>query len=223
MEQNTLTVETRTELGKGPSRRLRKAGKLPGVLYGLGHHVIITVDPNVIRKTLLEEGGRNKVLTLQGGEVSGRNVVIKDWQVDPLSRILKHVDLLEIDITKKIEVVVPLNFTGKSIGVTDGGVLNIIERTVEILCFPTSTPKHIDVDITALKVGDSIHLDQLVLPEGSEKVSQTNQTLCTVVPPAKEEEAAPSLAAAAEPEVITEKKTDAAAPAAADKKDDKKK
>jgi large subunit ribosomal protein L25 len=228
MEQQTLKVETRQLTGKGPARRLRSSGKLPGVLYGLGHHVNIAVDPLTIRKHLLEEGGRNKVFTLDGGEVSGRYALIKDWQIDPLSRVLVHVDLLEIDVTKKIQATVPLNFTGKSVGVAEGGVLNIIERTVEIKCLPHTIPKHIDVDVTSLKIGDSIHLETVALPEGVEKALHTNPTLVTVVPPTKEEEAAPSLAPTAEPEVITEKKTEegaagaGAATAAGDaKKEDK--
>lgn len=225
MEQLSLNVESRTDLGKGACRRIRSAGKLPGVLYGLGKNQAIIVEPRIIQKTLLEEGGRNKMLNLQGAGLEGKHALIKDYQVDPVNRLLVHVDLLEIDVTKKINVIVPINFVGKAIGVADGGVLNLVERTVEVRCLPTSIPKHIDVDVSSLAIGHSLHFNDVTLPEGTEKASQANPTLVSCVPPTKEEDAAPSLAPTAEPEVITEKK-DAAAEGAAGadaKKDEKKK
>ncbi len=206
MENNSLEVSSRTTHGKGPARQARRAGKLPGVVYGLGKSQSITVDARPIHKLLLEEGGRNKVLTLQGGGLDGKQAMIKDFQIDPVKRNLLHVDLLEIDPKKKIEVTVVLNFIGKAAGVADGGVMNIIEREIPVKCFVTNIPKHIDIDVSALKIGGSIHLDELSLPEGVERVGHTNPTLVTVVPPTKEEEAAPALAEAAAPEVITEKK-----------------
>lgn len=205
MEQNSLEVTNRTTTGKGPARQARRAGKLPGVLYGLGNSRGVTVDPKPILKLLLEEGGRNKILTLKGEGVEGKTAMVKDFQIDPVKRTLLHVDLLEIDPKKKIEVVVKLSFIGRAIGVADGGVMNIIERDIKVKCFITSIPKHIDIDVTALKIGGSIHLDELALPEGVEKVSHLNPTLVTVVPPTKEEEAAPALTEAAAPEVITAK------------------
>lgn len=206
MEQQTLSVEARSGTGKGVGRRLRMAGKLPAVIYGLGKTATLAVEPNFITRQLLSEEGRNRVFDLKGAGLDGRHALIKDWQVDPVTRKLIHVDFLEIDITKKINVTVKLNYTGRAAGVADGGVMNVIAREVEVRCLPNKIPKHIDVEVTALKIGDSIHLDSVTLPEGVEKVSHTNPTLVTVVPPAKEEELAPQLTAAAEPEVITEKK-----------------
>lgn len=208
MEQQSLSVETRDSRGKGPARRLRASGKLPGVLYGLGKNIPITVDPRTIHRFLLAAGGRNQIFNLAGPGVDGKHALIKDYQVDPVERNLVHVDLLEIDVTKKISVTVPLAFTGKALGVAEGGVLNLIERQIEVKCLPTQIPGHIDVDVTALKIGDSIHLEEVKLPEGIEMGNRMNPTLCTVVPPAKEEEAAPSLTPSAEPEVITAKKAE---------------
>jgi len=225
MEQHTLTVEKREKLGKGVARKLRRAGKLPGVLYGLGNNTSVTLDPRPILKLLLSEGGRNKILNLSGEGLVGKHVFIKDYQVDPVSRVLLHVDLLEIDVTKMIDVTVNLNFVGKSIGVAEGGVLNIIERSIAIRCIPTAIPQHIDVDVTNLAIGHSFHLEELTLPAGIERSGKGNPTLVTVVPPTKEEEAVASLTPTAEPEVITEKKPaeGEAAPAAGEKKDEKKK
>lgn len=228
MEQHTLWAEPRQQTGKGVNRKIRKSGKLPAVLYGLGKSQPIVVEPNVIYKILLDKEGRNRVYKIESGALQGKNILIKDWQVDPLSRKLVHVDLLEIDVSKKINVTVAINFTGKCIGVAEGGVLNIIGRSVEVRCLPTSIPKHIDVDVTTLAIGRSIHLSEVTLPEGVEKAGQDDPTLVACVPPTKEEEATASLTAAAEPEVITAKKPaegeEGAAPAAGDaKKDEKKK
>ena len=224
MEQISLSVDSRKDFGKGACRKIRRAGRLPGVLYGLGQNTAISVEPKLIHNLLLQEGGRNKVLNLKGGGVEGRHAIIKDYQVDPLKRNLVHVDLLEIDVNKKVTVTVQLNFVGKSAGVAEGGVLNVIERTIEISCLPTQIPSHIDVDVTSLTIGHSIHLDQINLPEGMEKASKMNSTLVTCVPPTKEEEAAPQLQAAAEPEVIGAKKeaTEEGAAAGDAKKEEKK-
>lgn len=224
MEQHILTVEPRTETGKGIGRRLRMQGKVPAVIYGLGKTAPLAVDPVFVQRQLLSEAGRNRVFDLKGAGLDGRHALVKDYQVDPVSRRLIHVDLLEIDVTKKIVVTVPITLTGKAEGVAEGGVLNFIERTIEVRSLPNKIPKHIDVDVTALKIGDSIHLDQVNLPDGVEKVSQTNLTIVTCVPPTKEEELAPQLTEAAAPEVITEKKPaegEAAAAAGGDAKDAK--
>lgn len=227
MEQSlTLSVEKRDALGKGACRKIRKAGRLPGVIYGLGSQHNVTLDPRLIKKYLLQAGGQNIIFKLEGDGIKGQHALIKDYLVDPVTRELLHADLLEIDINKKIEVTVAINIIGKAIGVSEGGVLNIIERTVKIKCLPFNIPKHVDIDVTNLKIGDSIHLSELVLPAGIEKMSQQNITLVTVVPPTKEEELAPVLTQAAEPEVITEKKKDDDAEGAEAgkeaKKDDKK-
>ena len=222
MEQQTLQVETRTGLGKGHARKIRREGKLPGVLYGRGTLTSVVVDPKTILKLLLEEGGRNKVLSVTGEGLVGKHVLVKDYQIDPVKRTLLHVDLLEIDISKKILVTVAVNLVGKAAGVADGGMLNIIERSIEVRCLPNAIPKHIDVDVSSLKIGDSLHLSDLTMPEGIEAAGAAISTIVTCVPPTKEEEAAPSLAPAAEPEVITAK-APAEGEAAAAGKDEKKK
>ncbi|MBI1862437.1 MAG: 50S ribosomal protein L25 [Deltaproteobacteria bacterium] len=221
MEVQTLEVSIREQLGKGAARRTRMAGNIPGVLYGTGKATSVTVSPRSVTSLLLQEGGQNRVLTLKGTGVEGRAAMIKDYQVDPLSRKLLHIDLLEIDLAKKIQVTVKLNFVGRPIGVADGGVMNIIERAIAVRCLPNQIPAHIDVDVAALKIADSIHLADITLPTGVERMPNVNPTLVTVVPPAKDEELAPSLAPSAEPEVITEKKAaegeEGAAPAAGGK------
>jgi len=225
MEQQSLSVESRTGTGKSVTRKLRAAGKLPAVLYGLGNSQPVTLEPNFITRLLLSEGGKNQILNLKGAGLDGKHALVKDYDIDPVTRKLIHVDLLEIDVTKKIEVTVPLNFVGKAAGVGEGGVLNFIERKIAIKCLPTAIPQHIDVDVTALTIGHSLHADEVKLPEGIERTSKLNSTLVTCVPPTKEEEAVASLAPTAEPEVITEKKPAEGEAAAAGevKKEEKKK
>src|SRR4051812_40803436 len=137
MEQHTLAIEVRENRGKGAARKIRRAGKLPGVIYGVGGNVVVTVEPKLIEKLLLHEGGRNQIIKLTGTGVEGKSTLVKDYQIDPVSRKLIHVDLIEIDVTKKIQVTVPMNIVGKSVGVAEGGVLNFIERTVQVKCLPT--------------------------------------------------------------------------------------
>ena len=223
MEQ-TLAVENRTVKGKAAAKKLRATGKVPGVLYGVGSSLDLTLDPRVVTNLLLSEGGTTNIFTLKGGGLDGKKAMLKDWQVDPLSRKLVHVDLYEVDPKKKLGVTVKINFTGKALGLADGGVLNIVTRELAVRCFPDKIPGHIDVDVTALSIGDSIHLNDITLPEGVEVVSHNNDTLVTCVPPAKEEEAAPVLTQAAEPEVLTAKAKpgeEGAAPAAGAKPDAK--
>lgn len=205
MEQATLKIEKREERGKGPARRARKMGKLPGVIYGLGKNTPVFLDLRFVSQQLMGEG-RNKIFSVTGNGGDRQNVMIKDYQVDPVSRKLIHLDLLEIDIAQKILVTVPILITGKSVGVAEGGVLNHIERELQVRCLPNEIPKNIEVDVTNLRIGDSLHLSDVPMPPGVESATQLNSTLVTVVPPTKEEEAAPSLAPSAEPEVITAKK-----------------
>ncbi len=217
MEQQTLTVESRNVKGKGACRKIRALGKVPAVLYGAGKSFDLMMDPKAVTNMLLSPDGKSSLFSLKGEGMEGKRALIKDWQVDPVSRRLVHVDLYEIDPKKKLLVTVKLNYVGKAIGVADGGVLNFVARDLEVRCFPDKIPAHIDVDVSALKIGASIHLDEVTLPEGVEAAGQKNATLVTVVPPTKEEEAAPVLTQAAEPEVLTAKAKEgdaAAAPAA---------
>src|SRR3954470_17788588 len=153
MENISLEVSQRTTTGKGPARQARRAGKLPGVIYGTGKSQGISMDGRLIHSLLTKEGGRNSVLTLKGAGFEGKQALIKAYQIDPLNRKLLHVDLLEIDPNRKIEVSVKLTFVGRAIGVADGGVMNIIEREISVKCLATAIPKSIDIDVTSLKIG----------------------------------------------------------------------
>lgn len=206
--ENVLTVDSRTETGKGPNRRLRQTGMIPAVMYGHGNNTKVTVDPRIIEKTLLAEGGRNKIFNITGSGLDGKKAIIKEYQVDPVSRRLLHIDLVEVVATEKLHTTIKLHFIGKAAGAVEGGILNLVEREIEVECFPDKIPEFINVDVSALNIGDSIHLNDLTLPEGVEKFGAHNPTLCALVPPNKEEDATASLEESKEPEVIREKKKD---------------
>ena len=208
MEQISLNVEKRTTTGKGPARQLRMQNKIPAVMYGTGTNESLTVDTKTLTRHLLTEGGKNKLYVLKGEGLKEAYTLIKDYQVDPVTRVLKHVDLLEVDVTKKIEVKVGLTVVGRAPGVVEGGILNVVEREITISVLPNKIPQSIDVDVSGLAIGDSVHIEELSVPEGVEKIYSQNIALVAVVPPAKEEEATPSTEEAAAPEVITAKATD---------------
>jgi large subunit ribosomal protein L25 len=114
-------------------------------------------------------------------------VLLREMQEHPVTGAVLHADFYEVDLTKKLEVTVPLHFTGKPIGVEEGGILQPIVREVTVMCLPTEIPAFIDVDVTALGIHDSVHVEELNVPSGIELVYDSNFTIVTVSPPTVEE------------------------------------
>ena len=190
MERVALTAEMRTP-GKGGARQARMAEKVPAVLYGRTvEPLAVVVDRKELEKAVKTKAGMNVMvdLTIAGGD-SGL-ALIRDYQADPFKRRFIHIDFQAITLSDKLEVEVPIVFTGASVGVKEGGVVEQLRRTVHVRALPTAIPESIEVDITELNIGDSIHAEQLTLPEGVEFSSATNYTIVAIVPPAKEEVAA---------------------------------
>lgn len=208
MEKASLTATTR-ELGKAKTNGLRVSGKIPAILYGREHKpVTIAVDGKSVQKALSTKAGLNVLIDL---DIEGKEKVMArvcDYQASPLTREFTHIDFQIVDLKRKIEVEVPIHFEGKSPGVKEGGVMDIQRRSLHVKCLPTSIPEFIAVDISALNIGDNIHMDDLKLPEGVECQHDQNFVIVAVVPPAKEEEVV--VAAPAEGEAAA----GAAAPAA---------
>jgi large subunit ribosomal protein L25 len=145
--------------------------------------------------------GMNALIDLSvnsGGKADQLVVMVKDYQTDILLHSISHVDLLKIDVTAKIVVKVPIHVVGKSVGVTNGGLIEQVNREIEVRCLPTNIPEKIDVDITPLDVGNNLHTRDLTLPEGVEAVTGADQTIVSIVAP-REEVAAPAVEAAAVP------------------------
>jgi large subunit ribosomal protein L25 len=188
-----LEVEAREQTGKGVTRRLRAAGRIPGVLYGGGRPAVpLALDPARLHKLLHEsEMGMNTLIDLKvtgHAELDGKTVMVRELQRDPVRGTFVHADLYEVNLQEAIEVSVPIHLTGKSAGVELGGVLDHALREVEVKCLPRAIPDEFVVDVTPLELGDSLHVSDLVLPEGVELISDPELSIVSVVAPTKEEE-----------------------------------
>ena len=218
METTTLQAEVRASRGKGPARRLRAEGKIPGVFYGPGvQPTPLTLSPKELTQALRGERGRNVVFKLS---VDGKDqlAMVKDVTTDPVTQELLHIDLYRILEDKVLEVHVPLHAIGRSVGVVQGGVLNITRRTLPLRTTPANIPVSIDVDVTHLDLKDTISVEDVEFPQGVECMLRPKLTLAIVLEPRKataaDEEAEAAAAAAAAPAA------EGAAPAAdADKAD----
>lgn len=204
----TLKGERRAGLGKGGARKARAAGKIPGVVYGHGETPIaVSVGARDFELAMLQHKGGNAIvsLALSPGEYTA---LIRDVQYDPLSQAILHLDFQHISLTETVEVKVAVRLTGIAVGVKDGGgVLEQITREVEVRCLPTAIPSAIDVDVTSLGIGQSLHVRDLVA-EGVTVLSDPDHTVATVVAPTVAEDKPAGEAAAAgpaEPEVVSAK------------------
>lgn len=182
MAQAELNVTFRENTGKGVSRSLRRQGLAPAVVYGKGvDPCALSVDPKALQKAISTEAGWNTLITLKGeGPFSGKVVILKDLQVDPIRRDIHHADFQVIDLQKKVHVMVPVHSVGKSEGEKAGGSLQVIRKELEVICLPTAIPKSIDIDVASLKIGDVLHVEDIVLPEGVEAPHEVNFTVITV-------------------------------------------
>ena len=205
-----LAGARREQLGKGGARKARAAGQIPAVLYGHGETPIpVAIRTRDFEIALHRHEGANPIvnLALEGGEYTA---LIRDVQYDPLTHDILHLDFQHISLTETVQVKVALHFTGIALGVKDaGGILEHILRDVEVRCLPTAIPTAIEVDVSRLNIGDSIHVRDLVVP-GVVILTDADATIATVVPPTvMEEKPAEEVAVAeapAEPEVITKGK-----------------
>lgn len=221
-----LKGSRRESVGKGGARKARAAGLIPAVIYGHGETPIpVAVVAREFEVALRSHKGGNAIVNLNvaGNEVT---TLVRDVQYDPLSRLVVHLDFQHISLTEQIEVEVVVHFVGTPVGVKDGGgILEHIVRTVQVRCLPTAIPARIDVDVTALNVGDSVHVRDIQV-QGFTLFTEGDVTLGTVVAPTVEVVATPveGAVAAAEPEVVATKgKKDAEGAAAETGKDEKKK
>lgn len=214
MEEITLSIETRTERGKGAARRLRRSGKVPGVFYGPKSTATpILVDRKDFSAHVANLEGSHLIrFQSAAAELQQRVALVRDMQHHPVNGGILHVDFYEVDLTRRLRVTVPLHFIGRARGVAEGGILQPIVREMEVECLPTDIPQYIEVDVTSLDIHDAIHLADLAMPTNVSAIFETNEAVVSVLPPTVEEV---KVAAAGEG---TE---GAAAPAAADSKDAK--
>jgi len=191
LELIKFKANIRTQTGNGPGRVLRREGQIPGVLYGPNTEpVLLSVDIKELEQILRESKGAQVILELviQDQEAASRTAILKELQTHPVSQNYLHVDFYEIAMDRKIKANVPVVATGKSVGVEMGGMLQIIRRELEVMCLPLHIPETIEIDITDLDIGDSIHVDEIPLEGDVEIPTDVNFTVLTILSPAKEEE-----------------------------------
>ena len=224
-EKNQVEAKAREASDKNAARRLRTTGLVPAVLYGAGKQPrSIAVDPKQINRILTSESGHNTIFdVVLDGEQTKAMVV--DWQNDPIKDKLLHVDLKRIAMDKKMRLEVPIALKGEAPGVkTEGGILDIVLREIEIECLPADIPAHIDIDVSNLKYGEAIRVSDLPKSDKIKYLSDPEMTVVHVTAVKEEVVATPEAVATdaaagpAEPEVIKKGKTDAEAPAAAPEK-----
>ena len=215
MGEASLVVEIRTEGGKGMARRLRREGRIPAVVYGSQLAATsISLDPGQLESLIrTSHAGVNTLIDLSGAaEVTGRTVLVKELQREPVRGSLTHVDLYEVDANARIRVAVPIHLSGTAEGVTMGGLIDHSLRVLELDCLPRAIPDEILVEVNALNIGDSLHVSDLALPDGVELVTHGELSVVSVVAPRAEEEPAASdaLVEAAEGEGAASADADAA-------------
>jgi large subunit ribosomal protein L25 len=193
MQRPVLTAEIREGVGKEKAKKLRSKGLIPAIFYGPRAQTIpLVIHSKELAKALQTEAGENVLIDLdiRKGPRSDRKVVmLKDIQVDPLQRVTLHTDFYEVAMDEMVTVEVPVHLVGKPEGTKVGGILEQVRRVIEVQCLPGDIPKSIDIDVSALKIGDSIHMQDINV-EKAKIISDTNFTIATVVPPVVEEKVA---------------------------------
>jgi large subunit ribosomal protein L25 len=214
MELSKVPAVRRTESGKEASRRLRRDGMIPAVVYGKQTPAeALAVAPKDLLGVLSSELGRNSVIELDVQGEAKRTVLLADYQYHPVSRSLLHADFVQIRLDRPVEVDVPLELTGKPKGVVLGGVLRQVYRNLPIVCLPTQIPVKIEHDVTELELDDHVAVRDLALPDGVRVRLPDAQTVAAVVTEthrgeAEEEKPAAEAEAAAAPAAAPAEKTE---------------
>ena len=204
MNQASLQVQVRQDIGKQAAKRLRRNGMIPGTYYIHGQaSVNFAVEAKHLRTTLTH---KSSILDVNFSNGDTAKCVVREVQWDPVKGAPLHLDLMGVRLTEKIKVAVPVRYTGNSSGVKAGGVLQQLLRELDIECLPLDIPEVITVDVTALEINQSIHVGDLKL-EKITILDNPEQVIVAVLPPRLEEVAAPSpTEEAKEPELIGHKK-----------------
>jgi large subunit ribosomal protein L25 len=213
MEEIFLDAETREETGRAKANDLRRKNFIPAVVYGEGKETqSIKVSHRELLRLIHEHRSENMVINLRikdDKKKKARPCLIKDVQYDPVKSNIIHVDFNEISLTKAIKVSVPVTVKGEPVGVKqEGGSLEHILWEIEVECLPTDIPKHFEVDVSQLKIGDSVFIKDLAIPANVKVLNDIESIIVTVSAPMKEEAPAEAVEGEEkkEPEVIKEKK-----------------
>jgi large subunit ribosomal protein L25 len=196
LETLEIQADNREVGSKNSARRLRQSGKIPGILYGPKTE---PVPLELNRKDFSSrvaglEGSHLVRLKSASPTLADKVALVKEVQLHPITGDVIHTDLYEVDLTAKIQVHVPLHFVGKASGVVRGGILQPVVREIEVECLPMDIPEFFNVDVSALDIGDSIHVEDLPMPEGVAAIYESNFALVTVATPTVEEAPTPTAA-----------------------------
>jgi len=187
-QQHTISARIRTHKGKGPVRRLRSMDEVPAVFYGPNTDpMMLTVSYSDLRKLMKDVNSENVILGLQieSDATSGpRMVMIKELQTDPISDRYLHADFYEISMDKKLTVDIPVRLVNTPKGVANGGVLQHVRREITAACLPDKLIDYIDLDVSELDIGDSLHVGDIHLPEGIESLLEDRLTVVVINAPA---------------------------------------
>jgi large subunit ribosomal protein L25 len=201
----TIKCETRDVFGKNASRRLRREGKVPAVLYGGNQpSTHLSIQKKDIFGILRSEAGENTIFKAATDKVT-RDAMIKELQLDPVTDEIIHIDLIQIAMDKTVRVSIPVVVTGESIGVkTEGGFVDLVTREIEVECLPGDIPESIEVDISELHLHQSLKIEEMAFPEGVEALSDPQTLVVLIEAPTKEEEIVPEEMEEEEMEVMAE-------------------
>ena len=213
-----LAARVRDKKGKEAAKRLRRGKRIPAIFYGPNAgSLMLTVDSSALKTIMNQTAGENIILRLQIESDKGtdtRMVILKELITDPIKDNYVHVDFHEISMDKKLTVNVPIRLINTPVGVANGGILQHVKREMAISCLPDKLVDFIEVDVSNLNIGDSIHFHDITLPEGITSVEEEKFTVAVVIPPSiaaveeavekKEEEGEEAEEKAAEPEAGAE-------------------
>lgn len=224
MATANLPAKLRSTIGKGAARKLRTAGSVPAIVYGHGREPqALSIDTYTLERLLEKMSYKTTVIELDLGGTSARTL-IREIQRHPFKKQILHVDFQELVAGERVTVKVPLVFVGTPEGVrVGGGILDEVMRELEIVVDPSNIPNHIDVNVNDLTIGHSLHVSDVMVPEGVEVLDEQGATVCVVSIPKAAVEAVPAEAgvegaAPAEPELIRKAKAEEGAEGSEEKK-----
>ncbi|MFN8188551.1 MAG: 50S ribosomal protein L25 [Gaiellales bacterium] len=197
----TLVVQPRDRLGSRETRRLRRNGRIPGILYGSGEPRAFSVDQLELRRALTGGHGFHQILdVVLEGQAKPHHAILKEYQLDPLRSTLTHVDLHEVRLDRPIQTQVAIELIGTPVGVTMGGLLQQILRETAVEALPASIPERLELDVSALEIGDALRLSDVVAPASVTLLDDPASVVASVVTSrralSEEEEAAEGAEAA---------------------------
>jgi len=214
MAEIKVSAESRSDFGKNASRRLRQKGMVPAIVYGgKGENIAVAVNPKELQKVLRSEAGRNAILKLEVAGQGATSAILKGWQVDPVKENFLHADFYRIAMDVALRITVPIAVKGEARGVkTEGGILELVLRQIEVECLPGDIPERIEVDVTDLDLNGALRVSDLPISAKVKVLQNPDQVVVHVVS-VKEEVPAPTAAAVpaegeaaaatpAEPEVV---------------------